>query len=1107
MRSSKPTTRNIKPGKKPSSLRAHLALTTALATIAFGYAGRTAYAGICTTGGGGVFTCSGGIDPGSDVTQTMSGSPISVTTAAGFGIDTYISGGNALRLTGTGGATFTDNNASTIIADSRGIQAYNSTSGNLEITSTGSVTSGGVGTFDAGIFARNNSGTADLTISAASVTSANRGIYGRNEGTGDMSITATGSVSGGGTTGVGIFAVNYANNVTINANDVDGPQNAISISNQGTGAAAVTATGTVAGTTGTGIQISNSSTGPATSVTVSANNVSGGTDGISINNLGSGNNSVTVTGIVTGGASAGNYGIDANGLSGTDTTINLNSGAAVSAASGNAIRNDEGTSTVTVNSGASVTGAIKLGAGTDALTFDGGDFSGVTSFDGGTGTDSLTFKGVTGTVAGANVTGMESVTVDTASDVTFTGNLSTGQLTATNTGSGEMKVTSTGTVTGTTGNGISALNSLGTTSLTVSAGAVTGATSGIRTYNNTSGATTITTTGTVTGQTFVGIRAINLGAGNTNLTLSAATVSGVTDAIDVENRGTGFIDVTTTGAVTSTGTFGDGIQAFLNNTSGTNLSVTSAAVTGQTVGIDARSLGTGDINIDASGTVRGIDQEGIFANNVNGGDVTISVVSVAGAFSGIRALRGGAGAGALSVTATGNVTSGSRDGINAYNNSTGTTLTISADDVSGAQNGIFAQNDGSGTNSVTVSGTVAGGSGVFAGINTVTGSGGTTSITLNSGAGVSATSGTAILNDAGNSATLVNTGASVTGAITLGAGTDSLTFNGGTFTGVTSFDGGTGTDSLTFSNVTGSVAGGNVVGMENVTANYGASMAFTGTLSATSLTASGGAAITGAIAMDGGNNSVTFDNGDFSGVTSFNGGAGTDSLTFRNLTGALAGGTVSGIENVTIGSGGTVSVSGTLDTDTVTVIGTLGGTGILNADVSVQAGGTLSAGNSPGLLSIVGNLDLGVSSTTLIELAGTTAETEYDVIDVANDPATDPTIEGIATLAAGAILDIDFFGGFDAALGDVFDVLIADTINGDINSLSFDFTNALLAAGLEWEVSIVALSGGLNDGRDALRLTVILPEPASLPLFAAGLLGLLGWRRRPNRRPDWWRRG
>tara|TARA_B100000676_G_scaffold285127_1_gene313443 strand:- start:40349 stop:41026 length:678 start_codon:yes stop_codon:yes gene_type:complete len=112
------------------------------------------------------------------------------------------------------------------------------------------------------------------------------------------------------------------------------------------------------------------------------------------------------------------------------------------------------------------------------------------------------------------------------------------------------------------------------------------------------------------------------------------------------------------------------------------------------------------------------------------------------------------------------------------------------------------------------------------------------------------------------------------------------------------------------------------------------------------------------------------------------------SNTFYTTTsGTVANGVISNFEDVIIDTGSNVSLKGALD-----------------ADVAVNSGATVSAGNSPGLLNIVGNLDLGVSSTTLFELAGLTPGVEvggYDVIDVADDPGTGGTTEGVATIAGG----------------------------------------------------------------------------------------------------------
>ena len=347
------------------------------------------------------------------------------------------------------------------------------------------------------------------------------------------------------------------------------------------------------------------------------------------------------------------------------------------------------------------------------------------------------------------------------------------------------------------------------------------------------------------------------------------------------------------------------------------------------------------------------------------------------------------------------------EGIEAYNSSNGTSMTVAANnvDASAGETAIRAVNYGSGPTTVSVSGTVTGGlldfyGGPAFGIQTVTGAGGNATVNLNAGADVSALSGVAIVNDDGNSSVNVNAGASVTGAIRLGGGTDALTFDGG----------------------------------------------------------------------------------NFAGVTEFNGGAGSgDSLTFRNTGGNVAGSTVVGMESVVVGTGATINASGTLTT----------------GELKVESGGTLGAGTSPGLLQVLVDAGFLGGSTLAVELGGLVFGSGYDRIDVADDSATTAT-EGIATLADGTMLDIDYFGAFTAGLGDTFDILVADDIVVTLSGLLFDFSGAVLGSGLSWQTAIV----DFGSGREALRLSVVsdqiaeVSEPGATLLLTAGVLGLVGLRRR-----------
>ncbi len=169
--------------------------------------------------------------------------------------------------------------------------------------------------------------------------------------------------------------------------------------------------------------------------------------------------------------------------------------------------------------------------------------------------------------------------------------------------------------------------------------------------------------------------------------------------------------------------------------------------------------------------------------------------------------------------------------------------------------------------------------------------------------------------------------------------------------------------------------------------------------------------------------------------------------------------------------------------------GTLSGTGTITGDVNNLSGfgsvfGTVSPGASPGTLTVDGNFMQDGNATLLVELGGYTQGVDYDWLNVS----------GTATL--GGVLDIllyDFGGGpFQPVVGDTFDILTADTIEGQFDLLSY-----ALDDGLMWNVSYI-----LDDlGDDFVRLSLAeavppIPIPAAVWLFGTALLGLVGFTKR-----------
>lgn len=169
--------------------------------------------------------------------------------------------------------------------------------------------------------------------------------------------------------------------------------------------------------------------------------------------------------------------------------------------------------------------------------------------------------------------------------------------------------------------------------------------------------------------------------------------------------------------------------------------------------------------------------------------------------------------------------------------------------------------------------------------------------------------------------------------------------------------------------------------------------------------------------------------------------------------------------------------------------GTLtGGGGTITGNIVNH--GVLAAGNSPGVMSVVGNLTLASDGINRIELGGIVFNSgsstyEYDRVEV----------DGDVTVEDGATFDVSYFGAFTASLGDFFDVLVADTF-AFLDMSSWNFLLPALAGGLSWDTGLVAFS----ETQSALRLQVVgdsaVPAPATALLFGPVLAGLLLMRRR-----------
>ncbi|EMI1819614.1 autotransporter outer membrane beta-barrel domain-containing protein [Klebsiella variicola] len=315
----------------------------------------------CNSADSMTYICSGRGTSGID----LAGSSLNVSTAPGFGIDTTEA--NAIKLTNSGGELILkDENQSQIIGGDNGITAINDNSAtNMMVTSTGHVnggsnavsiqnsgsgatvitTTGTINSGNVGINAVNGSHTTGLTIITDSEFGVGKdAINATNNGTGATAITTTGTINSGN---VGINTVNgsHTTGLTISTDSTFGVGvDAINATNNGTGGSIVSTSGNISSGRH-GIYANNDTT--ATDITInSSSNIGVGGDGINTTNNGTGMTEITISGTVSG-----EHGIYAvNGGNATDMTIDV-SGDVSSWATGIYAENNGAGKTSIINTG------------------------------------------------------------------------------------------------------------------------------------------------------------------------------------------------------------------------------------------------------------------------------------------------------------------------------------------------------------------------------------------------------------------------------------------------------------------------------------------------------------------------------------------------------------------------------------------------------------------------------------------------------------------------------------------------------------------------------------------------------------------------------------
>jgi hypothetical protein len=240
----------------------------------------------------------------------------------------------------------------------------------------------------------------------------------------------------------------------------------------------------------------------------------------------------------------------------------------------------------------------------------------------------------------------------------------------------------------------------------------------------------------------------------------------------------------------------------------------------------------------------------------------------------------------------------------------------------------------------------------------------------------------------------------------------------------------------------------------------------------------------GTLTLDGGGNSATIDNDINGGPQSqlaLNGTGGMQELggtvnvgTITATTGTLL---ITGnvtADNIMVAKGTLIVVApGAQLNGNISVIGTLSGSGTINGSVTMEPGSVLAPGQSPGQLTINGDLTFAAYSEYQAELLGTVPGTGYDQVIVNGAIIINPLVQ------------LDLVSDGNAPIGNEYRILDNDASDG----IDGAFANAAEGADITVGAELFSKSyvGGTGNDGVVTRAAIVPGVPQNLAVTPVGL--------------------